>query len=283
MRVLITGAAGYVARFVASDLEHDHDIVLCSRRNPAEVEHGPRTTAPYVRADLTNLEDCRRVVEGIDMIVHIGANNWVASDTFYNNSMSTYNLLEAMREVGIKRMIFASSNCALGHCSRPSGKPFPVRYFPIDEQHPADIEDNYGLSKVVNEETLSAYAKAYGIESVSMRLAWCNGPDEYAMREQRGYDAANGVGGFWAYVDMRDVAQAFRLALKAPVAAVAACRAYYINAADTLAAESSAELIERFYPQYHEFAEKLSGHASFFSWEAAHRDLGYTPQYSWRA
>jgi UDP-glucose 4-epimerase len=281
MRVLITGASGYVAKFVAENLAHDHELVLFSRRHPAEGAKGPSVQAPFMRGDLAALDDCRRAVEGVDAIAHIGANNWIGEDTFRNNTLGTYYLLEAARELGVRRVVFASSNCALGHCARISG-PFLPEMLPIDERHPQRVEDNYGLSKVVNEETLAAYARAYDIDSVALRLAWCWGPDEHAWRSEQPFDASKHVGGFWAYIDMRDVAQAFRRALHAELPGSPACRAVYISAADTMADEPSAELVERYYPHLRESAARLSGHESLFSWRAAHETIGYTPEYSWR-
>ena len=81
---------------------------------------------------------------------------------------------------------------------------------------------------------------------------------------------------------MRDVAQAFRKALHAPAMAKAACIPLYINAADTMADETSAALLERFYPQLAQYADQLSGHDSFFSWRAANAAIGYTPEHTWR-
>jgi UDP-glucose 4-epimerase len=283
MKVLITGASGHVSKYVIEDLQRDHELVLLSRRHPSELDpaRSARTDAPFVRGDLNAPEDCRRAVEGVDVVVHIGANNWLGPDTFRNNTVGTYNLLEAMRQAGVRRMVFASSNCALGHCAPVSGRFLPDRV-PIDETHPSRVEDEYGLSKVVNEETLAAFARGHGIESFSLRLGWCWGPGEYRWRFEKPFEPANHAGGFWCYVDMRDVAQAFRKALHAPAMPKAACVTAYINAADTMADEPTAELLARFYPSLAEQAGALQGHESVFSVRTAREAFGYAPEYTWR-
>jgi nucleoside-diphosphate-sugar epimerase len=281
MRVLITGAAGYVASYVITDLGRDHELTLIGRRHPSEAGRTAPAGATFIRGDLGNPDDCRRAVEGADAIAHIGANNWLSPETFRNNTVGTYNLLEAAREAGIRRVAFASSNCALGHCAPISG-PFLPDYLPIDERHPERVEDNYGLSKIVNEQTLAAFARAYGVESYALRLAWCWGEQEHRWRFQAEFDPAKHTGGFWAWVDMRDVAQAFRKALHAPPMPQAACVPLYINAADTMADQPSDELIERFYPQRAADAARLTGHESLFSWQAAQAAIGYTPEHTWR-
>src|SRR5207249_3882716 len=86
----------------------------------------------------------------------------------------------------------------------------------------------------------------------------------------RARPASGGAIGVWAYIAMRDVPQAFRLALHAPLSDPPALRSFYLSAADTIADEPSAELVERFYPRHRHFAERLPGHTSFFSWAAAH-------------
>lgn len=282
MRILVTGASGYVASFVIEELERNHELTLFGRRHPSEGPHGMETNAAFIRGDLTHLDDCRRAVSGVEAIAHIGGINVPSDATFRVNALGTYYLMEAAREVGVRRVVLASSNCALGHCFRVTSRPFEVQYLPFDEAHPSFIEDNYGLSKFVNETTVETYARAYGIEGVALRLNWCWGPAEMEWRRTRPFNPVEHRAEFWAYVDMRDVAQAFRLALEAPPSAAASCKIYNISAADTMAHEPSAELIARFYPQYLHLAHTLEGRATLFSWEAAHRALGYKPQYSWR-
>jgi nucleoside-diphosphate-sugar epimerase len=282
MKILVTGASGYVAKFVIEELAKSHDLVLFSRRHPAEGPHATVTDAPFVRGDLTRLDDCRRAVSGVEVIAHIGAINEPTDDTFRVNTLGTYYLMEAAREARIRRVVLASSSCALGHCFPASGRPFPVKYLPFDEAHPSFIEDNYGLSKLANELTLETYTRAYGIECIALRLNWCWGPAEIAWRRSPSFQLADHVAGFWAYVDMRDVAQAFKLALELQSSRMTGFDSYFISAANTMADESSLELVERFYPQYRHLADRLQMQETFFSWQKAHQVLGYEPHHSWR-
>jgi UDP-glucose 4-epimerase len=282
VKILVTGASGYVAKFLIEHLAKSHDLVLFSRRHPSEGRYSTRAEAPFVRGDLTRLEDCRRAVAGVDAIAHVGGMNEPSEDTFRVNALGTYYLLEAAREASVRRIVLASSNCALGHCFRVSGRRFEARYFPFDEAHPSYVEDNYGLSKLVNEVTLEAYSRAYGIQCTALRLNWCWGPAEIQWRVSQRFDPAKHAAEFWAYVDMRDVATAFRLALEAVPSALPSFGAYFISSADTMADEPSAELVARFYPQYRHLAEGLEGYETFFSWQAARRAFGFEPQYSWR-
>ena len=282
MRILVTGASGYVAKFVIDELTRSHELTLFARRHPSEGPHATETKAAFIRGDLTHPDDCRRAVRNVEVIAHIGGINVPSDDTFRVNTLVTYYLREAAREAGVRRVVLASSNCALGHCFRVTGRPFEVKYLPFDEVHPSSIEDNYGLSKCVNEVSLETYTRAYGIEAIALRLNWCWGPAEMEWRTNRPFNPAEHMAEFWAYVDMLDVAQAFRLALEAPASTPSSFKIYNISAADTMADETSAELAARFYPQYRHLAQTLKGHSTFFSWEAAHRDLGYRPRYSWR-
>ena len=141
-------------------------------------------------------KDCRAAVRGVDAIAHLGGINIPSDDTFRVNTLGTYYLLEAAREAGVRRVVQASSNCALGHCFRVTGRPFEVKYLPFDEEHPSCVEDNYGLSKLVNELTLQTYSHAYGIEGIALRLNWCWGPAEIEWRTKQAFNPAELAKGF---------------------------------------------------------------------------------------
>jgi UDP-glucose 4-epimerase len=281
MRILLTGASGYLGQHLARDLHRDHELVLFARRRPPEPDDLAGTAA-VVQGDVTVLDDCRRAVASVDAILHLAAIPVASTDTFRVNALGTYCILEAAREAAVKRVVMASSNCTLGHLFRTSSKPFEVHYLPFDENHPSQVEDNYGLSKLVGELTLRQYAEAFDIDAIALRPAWCWGEAERAGRVTQPFEAAKGKRGFWAYIDMRDAAQAFRLALEAPPSQVPWRGAYFISAADTYADGTSKTMLERHHPEFAHLGASLAGHESFFSWEGARRAIGYTPRHSWR-
>jgi nucleoside-diphosphate-sugar epimerase len=273
MKVVVTGVTGAVGPFVVSELEKGHELALFARR-PVESRHR------LVLGDMLSLEDCRRALEGAEAVVHLGARSEPSQDAFQVNLVSTYHMMEAAREHRVARVIFASTNCVYGHCFRVSDRAFPVAFLPIDETHPRIPEDNYGLSKLLNEEMLATFTRTWGLRTAALRLNWVWGPKEIQWRaDMPELNLAQFAPYFWAYVDARDTARAFRLALEArdlPEHGV-----YNITAADTMADENSMDLIARFYPGM-QVRSDLSGRASLFDWRCAQQAFGYEPQCSWK-
>lgn len=273
MKVLITGVTGAVGPFVVSELEKGHELTLFARR-PVETEHR------VVLGDLTCMEDCQRALEGGEAVVHLGAVSEPAPEAFHVNVMGTYHLMEAARSQGVARVIMASTNCVYGHCFRISDRPFPLDFLPIDETHPCRPEDNYGISKKLDEEMLAIYSRTWGIRTAALRLNWVWGPNEIKWRtEMPVLNLAKFAPYLWAYVHARDTARAFRLALEAPE--LPEHGVYNISAADTMAEENSCDLIGRFCPAVTPKSE-LPGRASFFDWTRAKQAFGYEPERSWR-
>ena len=273
MKILISGATGAVGPFVTAELADRHALTTLVRR-PVESNYSS------IVGDLRSMENCRQAVADVEAIVHLGAISEPSPEAFEVNVQGTYHLLEAAREVGLKRVIFASSNCVYGHCYRISDRPFPLQFLPIDESHPCIPEDNYGLSKVLAEEMLATFSRTWGMQTASLRLNWVWGPKEIEWRRSlEELDLARYAPYFWAYVDGRDVARAVRQALEAP--GLPPHGVYNISAADHMAEESSSELLARFYPRA-TLQRDLSGRSSFFDWRAAQEAFGYRPQHSWR-
>src|SRR5690606_23260713 len=97
---------------------------------------------------------------------------------FRNNVMCTYNILEAAANLGIGKVVLASSESSYGICFATDF--FEPQYLPVDEAHPQTPEDSYGLSKVVNEVTAEAFHRRTGMQVLSFRLGNILVPEAYA-------------------------------------------------------------------------------------------------------
>ena len=177
MKVLITGASGRLAGFVIRELAKQHELVLTSRRKPA----AEFSSFPWIQGDLNCFEDCQRAVQGVEAIQHLGAQPWPVDHpdsraraeeqgipfdaTFKTNMLGTYYLMQAAVEAGVRIVVMAGSNCALGHGFRISDTPFPIQTLPVDETHPCYPEDSYSYSKRAGEDLLASYTRAYGIRT----------------------------------------------------------------------------------------------------------------------
>ncbi|MFF3390323.1 NAD-dependent epimerase/dehydratase family protein [Streptomyces sp. NPDC002669] len=162
--VLLTGAAGGLGTLMRGLLPaYGHELRLLDAR-PVEGEPGAIT------ADLGDRAALREAVRGVDAIVHLAGISLESSfDRILRaNIEGTYNLYEAAREEGVRRVVFASSNHVVGHTPRPlPGDP------PIAVDAPRRPDTFYGLSKSFGEDLAQLYWDRHGMETVSVRIGSC--------------------------------------------------------------------------------------------------------------
>jgi len=155
----MTGAAGGVAGFLRNQLRDRYALRLCDRENVA----GLADNETFVAADLLDRDALQHALEDVDAVIHLGAFS-VESDweTIHSaNIVGTYNLYEAARLANVKRIIFATSNHAVG---------FYERATTIDHTAYPRPDSRYGVSKVFGEALASLYADKYGVESFCVRI-----------------------------------------------------------------------------------------------------------------
>jgi uronate dehydrogenase len=161
--VLITGAAGGVGSILRPRLARPGRTLRLL--DIAPIEAGPGEEA--VTASVTDLAALTAASEGADAIIHLGGiateGSW--QDILEININGTYNVFEAARRAGVSRVIFASSNHAVGFTPRSD---FPV----ADYKFPAP-DTFYGVSKVAGEGLAALYYHRYGIQSVCVRILSC--------------------------------------------------------------------------------------------------------------
>lgn len=296
MKVLVTGVSGRLGPFVVQDLvSAGHEVVMSSRREPAEeISH-----LPWVQGDIASFEDCQRMLAsgGFDAVQHLAAQPWPVDHpgqqahaaelgipfdaTMKSNIMGTYYLLQAALAQDIEIFVMTGSNCALGHGYRISDTEFPFKYLPVDEAHPSDVEDSYSYTKLVGEELLASYTRAYGMRTHMVRAAGiCNEERRRAMAKN-----AKPVTGWnawlWCWIGSEDVASAQRLLME-KADDIAPHGAYFCNGDDSTLLEPSREVIARYKPELLPLVRDLEGHASFLSNKKLRDTVGWEPKTSWR-
>jgi uronate dehydrogenase len=161
--VLITGAAGGVGGHLRRELADRYRLRLSDARPVTDLARHER----FARADLARLADCVRITRGVDAIVHLGAYSvegpWAA--ILEANIVGCYNVFEAARQSGVKRIVYASSHHAVG---------FHRRDHVIDHGAEVRPDTRYGVSKVFGEALGRLYADKYGREVFCIRIGNVN-------------------------------------------------------------------------------------------------------------
>ena len=279
-RVIVTGGSGKVGRVCIEDLlHHGYQVFNLDAMRPANER------ARFTQVDLTDFGQTIDAMSGVDelyrsveAVVHLAAiprpSAYPNAVTFRANTLSTYNVFEAARKLGIKNVVWASSETLLG-------LPFdvPPPYIPLDEVYPARPETAYSLSKLLGEEMARQFCRwDPELKVIALRFSNVMEPGDYANFPGFDADPMLRKWNLWAYIDARDAAQAIRKGLEAPFKGF---HAFLIANADTVMSRPNAELIAQAYPGV-PLKKEVGPNETLHSIEKARRMLGYEPQYSWR-
>ena len=162
-RILITGAAGALGTQLRQHGPVLAEVTRLSDRVPMQ------DLAPHEEdrpADLADLDAMTGIVAGCDAVVHLGGQAvegpW--QTILDANIVGTYNVYEAARRAGVKRVVYASSIHAVG---------FHERATTIDAGAPTRPDSLYGVSKTFGENLSRYYFDKFGLESVCVRIGSC--------------------------------------------------------------------------------------------------------------
>lgn len=198
-KVLVTGALGLCGAAIAAEASKHWPV------RKTDVLPGP----DIMTADLRRLSEVRRVVEGMDVVCHLGRASTRAGATppedpdeqrqwtFDVNLFGTLNLLEACTDAGVRRLVFASSVGAI------AGYPKDAGITEADPPRPERGPNPYQITKWLGEELCRYYAEHHAIEAVALRIFGIvadDPPDYRKLAEWADYDRI---------VHLRDVVQAF--------------------------------------------------------------------------
>lgn len=281
MRILVTGGAGRIGGYVVAELARSsHEVTVMDQVRPQE-------QVPGVHYRIANHEDLGEVVAlcpGMDAIVHLSAipapRTYPDTLIFRSNVMGTFNVHEAAVIAGVPLVVSTSSQSAYGFAW--SHRPFYPQYLPVDEAHPDLSQDAYGLSKMVGEQIAHAYHRRCDLRVCCIRPPLVVLPENYSTFIKDLIHAPESWSEtLFVYVDVRDLAVAFRLAVEAP-ADIIQDEVFNVVADDALAMEPLADLLPRLDPVLGVMATALTGRQGMISGDRIRQVLGWQPVYSWR-
>jgi UDP-glucose 4-epimerase len=179
MKALVTGSSGFIGSHIVDELlKRDYEVIGLDNLStgiPRFLDDARKNKKFYeVESDILNFEDLCRYMHEVDIVYHMAANADIRGGTkntkidLEQNTIGTYNVLEAMRlNSSSKRICFASSAAALGE----------PESFPTPEDLPNPIQTSlYGASKLACEGLVSAYCNAFDMEGYCFRFVSLLGP-----------------------------------------------------------------------------------------------------------
>ena len=174
MKVLVTGSAGFIATGLIPKLyANGHSVIGVDSLVSGSNNHlSTSFQCDHHLFDLNDTEALAKILEGVDVVYHLAAKGNVVESVedpisnFHSNVTSTLSLLEAMRSVDCRKIVFASTGGALMGDSPP----------PVDETTLPKPISPYGASKLSCEGYLSAYSKSFGFSAIVLRFGNVYGP-----------------------------------------------------------------------------------------------------------
>jgi nucleoside-diphosphate-sugar epimerase len=285
-RIAVTGGHGKVGRVLVPYLkERGYDIFVID-------QDGPQTpTELMMKADLQDFGQTidalssvdsdtysRAEPQAFDAIVHLASiphpRMLPDSAEFKLNLMSTYNVFESARRLGIKDIVWAASEVATGVPYDKTSAP----YVPVDENYPMRGYNVYSLTKVLGEEMARQFClNDPEMRITCLRLSNVMNPEEYEGFENWQDDPEKRLWNFWTYIDVRDAAHAVECALRYDVRGK---DEFFITNDETVMRTLTQDLLERYFPNV-ERRRKFVGNEAVLTSKKAKEVLGYKPSHRW--
>jgi len=167
VKTLVTGGAGFIgSNLVALLVDKGYDVTVCDNLSSGyESNLSKVASVAFVRGDIRDAELLARLMEGVDVVFHLAAsvgNSRSIEQPIADceiNVIGTLQVLNAARRAGVHRIVFSSSAAIFGE----------LKQVPIPENHPAEPDSPYGVSKLAAEKQCLVYAKLFGLEVICLR------------------------------------------------------------------------------------------------------------------
>ena len=276
-KVVVTGGSGRLGQFVIRDLlAHGYQVLSLDRVPPRE-----KLCMSWL-VDLCHAGDLFEALRDAYGIIHLGAyqapNLAPDAETLSNNVSASYNVLRSAADMGVNKLVMASSTAAFGFIY--AYKLWAPDYLPLDENHPSKPQDSYGLSKVLGEQIADSIVSVHKQMTVSsLRFPGVNFDLTYESFRERWRNPATRASGFWTYIDARDAATTCRLALEAKFTGH---QVFIASAPKNCMIQPTLPLIKEYLPRGAKIKKVSGTHWSCVDASKARRMLGFKPQHVWQ-
>lgn len=178
MKYLVTGGAGFIGSSLSDRLLREgHEVVVYDNLATGNYEFLSsaltHSTFEFIKADLLDMPKLATAMRGVDMVFHLAGNADVRFGTLHperdlqQNTIATFNVLEAMRANTVRRIAFSSTGSVYGDAT----------IVPTPEDAPCPVQTSlYGASKLACEGLLAAYSAGFGFQTWIFRFVSVLGP-----------------------------------------------------------------------------------------------------------
>ena len=270
-KVVITGAKGGTGVSIvklfrkAGYCAHGVDLKPCGHKEEN-----------YCQLDLENGAGVHDVFAGAIAVVHFGSfptDEWTTWEAAYRNlALGGFNVLQAAKNLGIKRVVLAGSPMIYAPYSKQD-------YLPIDEDSKQGPSSIYGAAKQNSEALAQNYSRWCGMAVASLRPQRIvyEGSYEWRFRKYTQDDSA-AADNLWSYIDARDVATACLAWVESDRHGF---EVFNVAADDVCVATPTRELLRQYYPEV-QLRGDLASNAGLVNCHKLKTMLGWRPQYDWR-
>lgn len=309
MRILVTGGSGILGHYVIDELQraghavvnadvvrvdsklaHSGNVGRLASADAAAALAAKWQNVAFQQVDITDYGAVVSAMEGADAVISLASRptpfNYTEEDIFTTNTSAVWNVCRAAEQLGVRRVVLASSYNAIGAQATAMARwgereIKPPEYFPLDAAASSRAEDPYSISKWVGEQVADGFSRRapdMSIASLRFTGVW-DSAYLATLRDKPITDAWYRCQGFWSYVNILDAARACLAAAEA-----GEWRAHiklFISANDTMLGIPTEQALSEVYPDVPR-KKKFGEYEGVFDIAAADKYIGWKPALSWR-